>query len=226
MEKRHLFYRSNQQIFKGAIMITLLVQATNLTEDEVKRQVNEILLANIENINSTISNTLTVIGLIITIFGVLATINFSQRKKIKNEVMVEISKELYEEKQRIILQTNEKANTQIHYAIQRYKESSQEEEYYRNMMFKDLSDILATEIHVNDTNNLKDVFSLHALRYELIAKLTSGKEKETKDALKRLTRGDYAITKLLSFKKYITILEKKTDINIQKELDELKNSES
>ena len=207
-------------------MITLLVQATNLTEDEVKRQVNEILLANIENINSTISNTLTVIGLIITIFGVLATINFSQRKKIKNEVMVEISKELYEEKQRIILQTNEKANTQIHYAIQRYKESSQEEEYYRNMMFKDLSDILATEIHVNDTNNLKDVFSLHALRYELIAKLTSGKEKETKDALKRLTRGDYAITKLLSFKKYITILEKKTDINIQKELDELKNSES
>jgi predicted S18 family serine protease len=207
-------------------MITLLTQTANMTPDEIKSYMNEILLANIENINSSISNALTILGILVAVFGFVGTISFSQRKKIKDEVMVEISKELDEEKHRIIKQTNEKANTQIHNAIQRYKEISQEEEYYRNMMFKDLSDILASEIHVNDTNNLKDVFSLHASRYELIAKLTSGKEKETKDALKRLTRGDYAITKLLSFKKYITILEKKTDINIQKELDELKNSEN
>jgi CRISPR/Cas system CMR-associated protein Cmr5 small subunit len=224
MEKRYIIYTNNKQIFKGAIMITLLTQTANMTPDDVKNQINDILLSNIENINSTFSNFLTIIGIIIAISGVLATINFSQRKKIKNEVMVEISKELDELKQIIIRQTDEKTNNHIHNAIQRYKENSQEEEYYRNMMFKDLSDILASEIHVNDTNNLKDVFNLHALRYELIAKLTSGKEKETKEALKRLTRGDYAISKLLSFKKYITILERKTDINIQKELNMLKNS--
>jgi len=207
-------------------MITLLMQTTNMTPDEIEAYMNKILLSNVENINSTLSNALTFMGILITVFGILGTVSFFQRKKIKEEVMIEISKELDEEKNRIIKQTDEKANAQIRYAIQRYKETSQEEEYYRNMMFKDLSAILASEIHVNDTNNLKEVFNLHASRYELITKLTSGKEKETKDALKRLARGDYAITKLLSFKKYITILEKKTDINIQKELDELKSSES
>jgi hypothetical protein len=196
---------------------------TPMTPEQIEAFMNAKLLANVENINSTISNMVTLLGVAIALIGAIATFTIFQRKKIVSEVMAEVHKELDEEKQRIIRQADEKANAMIHEEILEYKQKAMLEEYYRNMMFKDLSTLLADEIHINDTNNLAEVFAKHADRYEIVAKLTSGKKKETREALKRLVKGDYKIIRLEAFKKYIEILERqKYDLYINEQLRALK----
>ncbi len=193
----------------------------NLTPEQINAIVDARILSSIDGLNSTLSNTLDVFIAIFTIFGVFAGVGLWQRKKIVDTVLSEVNKELDKDRQSIIHSAETKANTRIKSSIQRYKEESQEEEYYRNMMFTDLSKKLATELHINESNNLKEIFSLHADRMGHITNLTSGKEKETIRALNSLSTDTYDIIKLESFKKYIKILERTSNLAILEALEEL-----
>ena len=193
-----------------------------MTREQIETIINAKLLANVENINSTVSNLLTALGIIIAIMGVLATMEFFRRKKIVEEVTAEINNDLYRTKQEIINSVSDKANEMIMYEIDRYKKESRKEEYYRNMMYADLSKMLSREIHVNEMNNLEQVFSRFAGRFELITKLTSGDIKETKKALYSLAYGDYEkIRRLKAFRSYIALLKKRSEIAVSKEFREL-----
>ena len=192
----------------------------NITPEQINAIVDARILSSIDGINSTLSNTLNVFIAIFTIFGIFAGVGLWQRRKIVDAVLSEVNKELDKDRQSIIHSAETKANTRIKSSIQKYKEQSQEEEYYRNMMFKDLSSMLATELHINESNNLKEVFSLHAERIGLITNLTSGKEKATVRALTQLSTGTYDIIKMESFKKYIKILEKTSNLAILEALEE------
>jgi len=192
---------------------------SQITEERVVNIINEKLLANVDGINSTISNLLTFFAIILTIVSILS---FFQRKKIVEEVMLDVNKELDETKKSIIQRADEKTNDKINLSIKRYKKESRDEEYYRNFMFKDLTTMLSSELHVNDTNNLQEVFSAHAETLGVITQLTSGREKETKRALEKLSTNTYDIINLESFKKYIEILENKSDLDITLELEEFK----
>jgi len=193
-----------------------------MTPEQIETIINAKLLANVENINSTVSNLLTALGIIIAIMGVLATMEFFRRKKIVREVLVEINNELDRTKREIAHNASDKANELIMDQIRRYKEESRQEEYYRNMMYADLSKMLSREIHVNETNNLEEVFSRFAGRFELITKLTSGDIKETKKALYSLAHGDYEkIRRLQSFRNYIELLKKRSEIAVSKAFMEL-----
>jgi len=204
----------------------LLTAATMTPEqmEQIEAFMNAKLLGNVENINATVSNLVTVLAVAISIIGAIATFTMFQRKRIVNEVMAQVHTELDDAKQRIVRQADEKANIMIHEEIEAYKKQAREEEYFRNMMFNDLNRMLAREIHVNDTNNLPDVFALHADRYEIIAKLTSGRLRETQDALDKLVNGNYEIVGLVSLQKYIDILEKSKSPDWKKMLREWKEN--
>ncbi len=200
----------------------ILLTAATMTPEQIEAFMNAKLLGNVENINATVSNLVTVLAVAISVIGAIATFTMFQRKRIVSEVMAQVHTELDDAKQRIVRQADEKANIMIHEEIEAYKKQAREEEYFRNMMFKDLSRILSKEIHVNDTNNLPDVFALHADRYEIVTKLTSGRFKETQEALYKLANGNYKIINLHSFKKYIEILENSKNIELKNALREWK----
>ena len=87
------------------------------------------------------------------------------------------------------------------------------------MLFYDLNKIHATEQKKNATKALND----YSDRYYTVSQLTSGMCKERTKALKKLTTGVYKkITKLESFKNYITFL-KDSDISLDtfKKIEEL-----
>ncbi len=100
-----------------------------MTREQIETIINAKLLSNVESINSTVSNLLTMLGIIIAIMGVFATMEFFRRKKIVREVLVEINNELDRTKHEIAHNARDKANEMILYEIDRYKKESRKEEY-------------------------------------------------------------------------------------------------
>jgi len=176
----------------------------NLTPEQINAIIDARMLSSVDGINSTLSNAIDIfLGIFSTIAIVISfvtVIGYFKRKKIVEEVLLEVNKEIDKDKTNIIQNVEAKAYSRIENSIQKYKEQSQAEEYYRNMMFKDLSNMLATELHFNKSNNLKEVFSIHAERLGVVTNLTSGREKETIRAINQLSTGTYEIIKMESFK--------------------------
>jgi hypothetical protein len=203
----------------------MYVKIETLTEDKINSLIDEKLLSSVDGINSMIGNSLTLLFGAFTIYLIFTGISFFHRKKIVEEVMLEVRKELNTEIRSVEDNINLKFNKHIKNSIKKFKDESQEEEYVRNLIFKDLSSMLADEIRGNGDHNLSDVFNWYAERLYIIIQLTSGNEREVRRSLKKLSTGSYnMILTLKSFQKYIELLDKNIDMDISIDLEKLKNT--
>ena len=183
-------------------------------------QLNQIILTNIENINSSIANNLQVLEIALAFISILLVIigfvNFFHKKRIMEEIEEKtsylINKKFRQESEEIREEINKKLNIYVKNSIKKLKQESQKEEFLRNLIFKDLSSTLSSEL--NNGTNLAEVFNTYANRYYIISQLTSGNDDERKRALRKLATGSYKqITKLKSFKEYLILL-KDTDTSL------------
>ena len=186
-----------------------------LTTADIEHLVDAKLLQSVDGINSAISNSLTIYVAIFAFFAFFAGLNLMQRERVKKDVLAEVNRDFDNLRKEIETQVSERSARYLRHTIGSFEERMHEEEFYRNVLFKDLNEILASEIHQNGNDNLKDVFNLHAERMYIVTQLTSGKREETIKALKKLSTGTYdTITRQLSFRRYIDILTKKEDTDL------------
>jgi hypothetical protein len=180
--------------------------------------VNNELLKNFEIITALNANTFEILFAGITIlFIVMGFSHFNY----KQHMVFEIGKQLEKEKEEFLKESLK----DLKKLINQYKYESQQEEFLRNIIFKDLTKILASEIKGDKEHQLNEKFSLHADRLEVITQLTSGDENEVRKALRRLSTKTYnKIIRLQSFIDYIEVLEKQaSSMDIEEELSILKN---
>ncbi len=180
---------------------------------EIHSIIDERLLSSVEAINSTIALVIAMFTLIIAVIGFGFYDNSRKKKELLSEVEDKttfmIDKKFKEQIEETNIEINKKTKSIINYAIRRLKHESQKEEFLRNMLFYDLN-----KIHATEQKNSDNAFSNYADRYYIVSQLTSGISKEQTSALSRLPTGAYKkITKLESFKNYITFL-KNSDISL------------
>jgi len=181
---------------------------------EIHSIIDERLLGSVEAINSTIALVIAMFTLIIAVIGFGFYDNSHKKKELLSEVedktTLMIDKKFKEQIEETNIEINKKTNSIINHAILRLKHESRKEEFLRNMLFSDLNKMHATEQKKNATKALND----YSDRYYIVSQLTSGISKEQTSALSRLPTGAYKkITKLESFKNYITFL-KNSDISL------------
>ncbi len=203
----------------------------NKLSNEITSQVNQIILNNIENINSTIANHLQVLEISLAFASILLValgfMNFTYKKQLiremekhKKQIKIEIeerteqliNKKFRQEAEDTREEIYHKLSTYVKTSIRKLKKESQKEEFLRNLIFKDLNTILSSEL--SNHTNISEVFNTYANRCFIISQLTSGNDHERKIALRKLSIGSYKqITKLESFKEYLKLL-KKTDTSL------------
>jgi len=200
-----------------------------LTEDQILKLIDNRLFESLDSIISVIDVLLGVVLFGITVFLVITGLKYISvigiTNKIKDEVSMEINQKFNMETKMIEDDFNSRLQKHLKYNMKEYKKEAQKEEFIRNIIFKHLSELLADEIRVNGDSNLKEVFNLYSDRLFLISQLTSNDEKEVKKSLKKLSTGTYdKILRLEAFKEYLNILENKIDMDIVKELYEVKKA--
>jgi len=176
------------------------------------------LLKNFEIITALNANTFEILFAGITILFIVIGFNHFNYKQ---HMAFEIGKQLEREKEEFL-----KASLKdLKKLINQYKYESQKEEFLRNIIFKDLTKILASEIKGDKEHQLTEKFSLHADRLEVITQLTSGDENEVRKAIRRLSTKTYnKIIRLQSFIDYIEVLEgKASSMDLEEELSILRN---
>ncbi len=212
---------------------TLFAFEDNNISNDITDQVNQIILNNIENINSTIANHLQVLEIALAFASILLVVigfmNFTYKKhlmdemeKHKKQMKIEIedkteqliNKKFRKEAEDTREDIQQQLNNYVRTSIKKLKKESQKEEFLRNLIFKDLNNILSSEL--NEHTNFSEVFNTYALRYYIISQLTSGDDHEKKLALRKLSIGAYKqLTKLESFKEYITTLKENEDTSLE-----------
>lgn len=200
-----------------------------LTEDQIIRLIDDRLFGSLESVINVIDVLLGVVFFGITVFLVITGLKYKSvvgiTNKIKDEVSMEINQKFNMETKMIEEDFNKRLLKHLKYNMKEYKKEAQKEEFIRNIIFKHLSELLADEIRVNGDSNLKEVFNLYSDRLFLISQLTSNDEKEVKKSLKKLSTGTYdKILRLEAFKEYLNILENKIDMDIVKELYDVKKA--
>lgn len=185
---------------------------TSLSKEELTHIINEQLLGNVDAINSTISNYLTVFGILLAIGSLILSFGvYFKKKELDQKIQEYVEKQFNQEFHNVIKEVNKRANILIGRENTKLKKEYQKEEYLRNFIFYDLNKILSSEL--SNGKNLSEIFNLHADRIYLITQLTSGEEKKITKALRQLSIGNYdKITRLDSFGQYISFL-KDTDIS-------------
>jgi GTPase SAR1 family protein len=188
---------------------------TPLTPEQVGHIVDTKLLATLDGMNSTLNNTMTGLTVVIAFFALAVGANIFQHRRITEKVKSEIDSELYKLKKRLEEETHEEVTRYVREGIKLFRKEQQREEFYRNVLFKDLYEILASEIHLNGSDNLQEVFNTHAQRMMIVIQLTSGIREETLRALKKLSTGTYhTIEQQESFKAYLRLLSNSDDMEI------------
>ena len=193
------------------------------TKKELLDIVDDRLFSSVESVSNLTSITLAVLAIAITvaliIFGFQVVSIRKMTTNIKEEVLVEINKKFNIESKIIEEDFQRKLTKNLKFYMKEYQVEAQKEEFIRNVIFKNLSELLADEIRVNGESNLNEVFNLYSDRLYLISQLTSNNANEIKKALKKFSTGTYnKILRLEAFKEYLDILEKKTDMDIGIEL--------
>jgi hypothetical protein len=180
--------------------------------------VNNQILKNFEIITTLNSNTFEILFAGVTILFIVIGFNHYNYKQ---HMAFEIGRQLEKEKEEFLKESLK----DLKKLINQYKNESQKEEFLRNIIFKDLTKILASEIKGDEEHQLNEKFSLHSDRLEVITQLTSGDENEVRKAIRRLSTKTYRkIIRLQSFVEYIDILEgKASSMNLEEELRILKN---
>jgi hypothetical protein len=205
------------------------LNSTILTQQEILQIIDKQLFSSVESVTNLVTVSIGLFSLMITIYILIIgyqTIKIGKiASTIKDEVLLEIDKKFNIESKMIEEEFNRKLIKHLRYNMKVYKEEAQKEEFIRNVIFKNLSELLADEIRGNGEFNLNEVFNLYSDRLYLVSQLTSGNEKEVKIALKKLSTGTYLkILRLEAFQTYINILETKADIDIDRELYEVKKA--
>ena len=202
------------------------INVTYLTEKEIIRLLDDRLLGSLDSVISLIDVSLGVLAIGITIFLVITGLKSRKIREViddmKDNVSFEIDKRFYIESKIIEESFQRKLTKNLKFYMKEYQVEAQKEEFIRNVIFKNLSELLADEIRVNGESNLKEVFNLYSDRLYLVSQLTSNNEKEVKKSLKKLSTGTYdKILRLEAFNEYLNILEKKTNMDIGIELYEV-----
>jgi hypothetical protein len=205
------------------------LNSTVLTKKDILQIIDNQLFSSVESVTDLVTLSITLFSIMITIYILIIgyqTIKIGKiASTIKDEVLLEIDKKFNIESKMIEEEFNRKLLKHLRYNMKVYKEEAQKEEFIRNVIFKNLSELLSDEIRVNGEFNLNEVFNLYSDRLYLVSQLTSGNEKEVKIALKKLSTGTYyKILRLEAFQTYLNILETKSDIDIDKELYEVKKA--
>jgi len=201
------------------------LNTTIMNKTSISNLINEKLINNIDGINSSISNVLTLLFGALTTYFLFIAFNFFQKKKIIKDVILESHKEINEEIKNLKEENKIEFNRHIKNSINENRKESQKDEYIRNLIFYDLSKMLASDINENGENNLKKVFNLYSTRLLIATQLTSGEEKQIKFALRKLSlKVYYRLLSLKPVKDYIETLEERDDMDIFKELEDFKRN--
>jgi len=205
------------------------INSTYLTKEQIIRVIDDRLFGNLDSIMSLIEVSLVILTIGITIFLVITGLKSRKIIEIiddmKDNVSSEIDKKFNIESKIIEEDFQRKLTKNLKFYMKEYQIEAQKEEFIRNVIFKNLSELLSDEIRVNGESNLNEVFNLYSDRLYLISQLTSNNANEVKKALKKLSTGTYdKILRLEAFKEYLDILEKKTDMDIGIELYNVKKT--
>ncbi len=205
------------------------INSTYLTKEQIIRVIDDRLFSSVESVSNLTSIILAVLAIAITvaliIFGMQIVTTRKMTSNIKEDVLAEIDKKFNRESKIIEEDFQRKLTKNLKFYMKEYQIEAQKEEFIRNVIFKNLSELLADEIRVNGESNLNEVFNLYSDRLYLISQLTSNNANEVKKALKKLSTGTYdKILRLEAFKEYLDILEKKTDMDIGIELYNVKKT--
>jgi hypothetical protein len=202
---------------------------TSLTEKEIVRIIDDRLFSSLDGVVNLIDVSLVILTIGLTIFIVITGLKYKSMmevtKKIKDEVLAEVNKKFNQESKMLEEEFRKKLTRNLRYHMKQYKDEAQREEFIRNIIFKDIGELLANEIKINGESNLKEVFNLYSDRLYIISQLTSNNEIEVKKALRKLSTVTYnKILRLQAFKEYLDILEKKIEIDVTIELYDVKKA--
>jgi hypothetical protein len=202
---------------------------TSLTEKEIVRIIDDRLFSSLDGVVNLIDVSLVILTIGLTIFIVITGLKYKSMmevtKKIKDEVLADVNIKFNQESKMLEEEFRKKLTRNLRYHMKQYKDEAQREEFIRNIIFKDIGELLANEIKINGESNLKEVFNLYSDRLYIISQLTSNNEIEVKKALRKLSTVTYnKILRLQAFKEYLDILEKKIEIDVTIELYDVKKA--
>lgn len=192
-----------------------------LSKDEIICIINDRLLDSIEGVNTGMAIAIAFIFGLLTLYTVLMGLSVLNVKKVRDEILQEVKKGITEE----INEKSKRIDKNIKKSILKNHQATQEDEYLRNLIFYDLSKILASDINELAETDMKKVFNLYSTRLLVATQLTSGDKKQIKRALKMLSLSAYKpLRSFISIQNYIKTLELRDDLDIEDELLAIKKS--